>query len=420
MTDPAPAVSHRREALLTASASVFSAAFAGIASIVIARELGVFLRGEWAAIFALATLVGTLAAFGLPAAAGYAAARVPERERASLVESALWMSLGLGLLAAGVYLVVAEISPPGSSAEATIAAGAGIALFTVTQAVAHQVVLTTVSLRWFAALQVVPAAAGLVGVLALVAVGTLDLLGVVVIYIGRAALGSLVGLGALLYGRVMQRGVLMGPRHMLKILRPYAGYAFFTFGIFSLAIIVQRVDILLVEGYLGSTDAGLYAVGIQIIDLMLLVPGALGFLAFRGAARSSPEHWGRAMRALRWVAVVQLTCAIAIFVFAEDVLRVVFGEEYVAGADALRWLMPAAVFLGLQSVVSNYVAGRGRPRSVAAAWAAGAVIGIGLNLLLIPVYGVEAAAATLSLAYLAIFVLHLPALRAVRPSAPAT
>ena len=411
--------SHRADALLTAAGSVGTAVFAGLASIVIARELGVFLRGEWGAIFALATLVGTLAAFGLPAAAGYAAARVPTRERATLVESALWMSVVLGVLAAGLYLLVIQVSPPGTGSETTIAAGAGIALFTVLQAVTQQVVLTVSSLRWFAAAQVVPAVAALIGVLALAAVDKLDLRAVVVIYIARAALASLVGLGALLYGRIMRRGVTVGPRRMFRILRPYAGYAVLTFGIFSLAVIVQRVDILLVEGYLGSRDAGLYAVGIQVIDLMMLVPGALGFLAFRGAARSSPEHWGRALRALRWVAVIQLAAGAIVFLFAEDVLRVVFGDEYADGAATLRWLMPAAVFLGLQSVISNYVAGRGRPRSVVAAWGAGAVIGIGLNLIVIPAYGVEAAAATLSLAYLVILLLHLIALRAVRPSAPA-
>ena len=52
---------------------------------------------------------------------------------------------------------------------------------------------------------------------------------------------------------------------------------------------VQRVDVLLVNGYEGSHAAGLYAVAVQFADLLLVVPAALGLVVFRRGA-SAPRR----------------------------------------------------------------------------------------------------------------------------------
>jgi O-antigen/teichoic acid export membrane protein len=77
------------------------------------------------------------------------------------------------------------------------------------------------------------------------------------------------------------------------------------------------------------------------------------------------------------------------------------------------------VLLGLQSVISNYVASRGRPRAVLVAWTASAVFGIAADLWAIPQFGIAGAAAVSSLSYLLVLLLHVQALLALRPSAGA-
>jgi O-antigen/teichoic acid export membrane protein len=118
---------------------------------------------------------------------------------------------------------------------------------------------------------------------------------------------------------------------------------------------------------------------------------------------------------VRWTLVIQTVCAGALFVFAPKVVSVVYGARFGSSVVAVRWLMPGAVMLGAQTVISNYIASRGRPRSVLVAWAVGAALGVGLNLLFIPAYGIAGAAAVSSLAYTVILALHLVALQAVRP-----
>ncbi len=128
----------------------------GIASVLIARGLGVTGRGRWAVISSLAVVVGTVASTGLPVAAAYAAARLRGSERERLVRSALTGAAGFGLIAAVVYLIPAAVIRPPASTVA-IAVGCAIPLATVLYGVAHQLTLTTASMRWFALAQLLAA-----------------------------------------------------------------------------------------------------------------------------------------------------------------------------------------------------------------------------------------------------------------------
>jgi O-antigen/teichoic acid export membrane protein len=77
------------------------------------------------------------------------------------------------------------------------------------------------------------------------------------------------------------------------------------------------------------------------------------------------------------------------------------------------------VLLGAQSVISNYVAGRGQAPRVVSAWLSAAVLGIGLDLIVIPLAGIVGAAVVSSLSYLVVLGMHVRALRDLRPARPA-
>jgi O-antigen/teichoic acid export membrane protein len=398
-----------RDSLMTGAGSVGTIALSGLATIVIARELGPSRRGDWAAIFSLATLVATIAGLGLPAAGGYGAAQLRGEARQRFVIGVVWVSCGLGLSCAAVYLVVAEVARPGHGPTSAIAGGSVIAAVTLVQNVVAQLALATARLRWFVIAQLVPAAGTLTAIALLAGLHRLTLVAVVVVYAARATGASFLAVAGLVEARVIAPRARASPR----ILRPYLSYALMTFATLSLTQIVQRVDVLLVAGLRGSRQAGLYAVAVQLLELLIVVPGALGFVLFRRSARSSHRHWEDAMRALRWTVSIQTVAAAVLFAAAPEVVSIVFGAGYRDSVAAVRWLMPGAVMLGAQTVASNYIAGRGRPRSVLVAWGAGAIVGVGLNILVIPVDGIAGAAAVSSLALGVVFALHLVALRTV-------
>jgi O-antigen/teichoic acid export membrane protein len=391
----------------------------GIASILIARGLGVTARGRWAVISSLAVLVATVASTGLPAAAAYAAASLRGGGRERLVRAALTGAAGFGLLAAVVYLVVAAVIRPPASTVAVVV-GCAIPLATVAYGVAHQLTLTTASMRWFALAQLVAAIGTLIAVVVLYVAGTLTVLAVVGVSAGGQALGAGMSLAGLRMSGSVGARWLTVPTTAMRVLRPYLAYALITFATLSLTQIVQRVDVLLVSGYRGPHAAGLYAVAVQITDLMLVVPAALGLVMFRRGARSNPEHYSDAISVLRWVGLFAVVAAIFALLIASWIIPLVFGSAYRGSIAPLRIMLPGVVAFSLQSVLSQYLAGRGRPRIVLVAWLTGAVVGVTADLIVIPADGIAGAAVVSSVSYLIVTGLHFRALRRMRPGAGAT
>lgn len=404
------------EAVLTSVGTLGSTGLAGLASILVARELGVNGRGTWAVISSLAVLVGTFATLGLPQAAGYAAARLHGEDRWSLIDAAMRVGLGLSLLGAGIYAVASLVTTPEHVGHAVVLAGAAIAAGVVFAHLIQGIVLTAASLPWFVAVQVVPSMAVLITVVVISMAGTLRVGEMVVISALSLTLAAVVGVIGLGRSGAL-RSIRFGLRRdrSFNILRPYVGFGLLTMATVAMTQVVQRIDILLVGNMRGTRDAGLYAVAVQFGDLLLVVPSALGSLVFRRGARASEGHYEDAMRALRWTSISGVLAAGFVAAAAGPLIDTLFGVAYTGSRSALLWLLPGVVLLGVQSVVSSYVASRGRPRSVLIAWGTAAVVGLGLDVIVIPRYGIVGAAAVSSLSYLVVLALHVSALRAVRP-----
>ncbi len=394
-------------------------ALSGVTSIVIARTLGATRRGEWAVITSLAMLVGTGASLGLPAAAGFGAARTRDADRQRFVQAALVASVLLAILAFGVYAIASKVIAPAGVDRRVVLLGGALAAASLLFAVTHQIALTTSPLVWFALAQVLPALALLTGV---VAVGhELAIESLILLSAGVTMLGAALSLGGVISQRALGARLLMRRAvELVETLRPQISFAALTFGTVALTVVVQRVDVLLVAGLRDSRQAGLYAVAVQFGDVLLVVPGAIGFLVFRLGAVSAVGHWDQTVALARATLLISVAGAAVMALAAPTLVSVLFGSQYAPSVPAVRWLLPGVVLLGLQSVISNYIASRGRPRAVLVAWLLAAALGIGLDLVAIPALGISGAAAVSSVSYLAVVALHLRALRDARPQSVPT
>jgi O-antigen/teichoic acid export membrane protein len=405
----------RLDAVVTAGGMLGTTFLAGLTSLLITRGLTQAERGAWGVVGATATLAATIGSLGLPVAASYAAARAESAERAALVRAACVGGAVLGVLASLAAFVVLVISRPEGVPFWALAVGGALAGLLLLHQVTQQLTLTALSTFWFALSAAIPAAVMLVVILGLVLAGDLDVPNVAVASGATTTLGTAIALGGLVSAGLWARD-RMSPRGIADTLRPYLGYALLTSATLGVTHVVQKIDVLLVNGFKGADDAGLYVVAVQYGDLLLVLPGALGLVMFRRGARSSEGHWEDVLRVLRWTALFGLAAAAVSAVIAPWILELLFGPAYRESSTALRLLLPGVVLLGLQSVISNYVASRGRPRAVLVAWTASAVFGLVADLWAIPHYGIDGAAAVSSLSYLLVLLLHLQALRALRPA----
>lgn len=102
----------------------------------------------------------------------------------------------------------------------------------------------------------------------------------------------------------------------------------------------------------------------------------------------------RSAEALRVALVIGLPSAAGLWVLSPEIARLLFSAAGSGAAVPLRWLAPAALFLGLQQTTAGALQGLGRPGLPVRHFMFGAVLKVGLTFLLAarPEYGLRGAA----------------------------
>lgn len=194
-------------------------------------------------------------------------------------------------------------------------------------------------------------------------------------------------------------------------LRGYAGniLAFFNY----------RLDMLLVNGYLGPADVGIYSVSVRFAELLWYLPNAASFVLFPRVAASRPEE-ARAFtpRVLRATMVLTSIGALLFALLGQPLILWIYSPTFADAYWPLLLLLPGVVLLGGGRVLTNAIAGRGQPHYNSLCFGLGFLLTVALDLLLIPRYGVSGASVASSLAYGAIFVSSLYFYRRVSRQTP--
>jgi O-antigen/teichoic acid export membrane protein len=101
----------------------------------------------------------------------------------------------------------------------------------------------------------------------------------------------------------------------------------------------------------------------------------------------------------RYCLLLTLPFSFAALFFATPILRILFGTSFVIGANALRILSLGMIFLTLAQVNFSVLNGIGKPKEVTKIVVFAAVFNTVLNLVLIPLMGINGAALTTTLSY---------------------
>lgn len=169
-----------------------------------------------------------------------------------------------------------------------------------------------------------------------------------------------------------------------------------------------RVDLLIVTGFLGFAAAGHYVVAFTAVELLWVVPNALGVVLFPRVAASTVGGNEQAVETtaqiVRLTTLLLLAFAVAGAAMAPLVVPLVFSSQFQASVVPLELLVPGVVLFGLGKVLSADLAGRGRPGITTLANALGLLVMVALDLVMIPSMGVPGAALASSIAYAVVFV----------------
>jgi len=363
--------------------------------VLIARRLGPSAQGIVAVGLAAALILVQLGSLGLVTANPAWTARSPNGVSQIIVNSA-WWAAALGLACAAVALGIWVLVP---SAVPGLTGGQALLIALSVPFALGSLLLQAILLGEgrAIAMNVADVALSVITVGLVWAVLHTDHAG------PSAALAAALSqypVGVALYVALLRRHRPFPSRPDLGLAGPMLRYGLRIYAATIVAYLVVRADLLLVNAFLGSRQAGLYSTSVTFAQGLYLVPMAIGLNLFVRVARGSrAELTGAVFGTL--VVPYGLVC-VAVGLAANVLVPDIFGHAYTGSVLLLRWLLPGTFALGLLTILSYHFAGIGYPTMSIVLWVAGLVANLVLNIVLIPAYGTVMASVTSSLCYLAI------------------
>ncbi len=169
-----------------------------------------------------------------------------------------------------------------------------------------------------------------------------------------------------------------------------------------LAFVNNRADMFLIGFFVGPAAVGIYAVAVNIVEKLWLFSGAVSTVLLpRLSQLSGDEEKRNVLTPLiaRWSLWATLAAALGLTVMGQLIVSLLFGEAFLQAYSVIVWLLPGVVLGACSMVLANDMAARGRPDlNLATSWIS-VLINIGGNIVLIPRFGIEGAAAATSFAY---------------------
>jgi O-antigen/teichoic acid export membrane protein len=126
----------------------------------------------------------------------------------------------------------------------------------------------------------------------------------------------------------------------------------------ALIAVLQNVDVIVIRHQVDDAAAGAYAAAAVAAKIVVWTAVGVGLYVIPGAAvRAVEGHDPRPvlLRALGVVAMVAAPALALMLVVPETIMRIGFGAEYVAGADALPLLGLAMTTLAMTYLAANFL-----------------------------------------------------------------
>jgi len=164
----------------------------------------------------------------------------------------------------------------------------------------------------------------------------------------------------------------------------------------------HRIDMLLINGYLGPTSVGFYSIAVSLTEQLWIISQAASNILFPKIAAEQNEHKRKEItplvaRSVLWITVV---VGMVVFVLAHWIIELLYSVSFIEAVQPLRALLPGIIALSVGRVLTNDIAGRGFPILNTYVSGVSLITNVVLNIVWIPRYGIVGAAWASTVSYL--------------------
>ncbi|MEA2588678.1 MAG: hypothetical protein QOH66_1605 [Actinomycetota bacterium] len=384
------------------------------ASVVIARTGGAAAVGNYSLLRLLPWLAGRLLSCGMPSCITYFLAG-PSRDNPRLRPTIIALTLGAGAVGTGVWILLAHVLQDSlfHTMAVNLIAFAGIAVFTQLSVTTTKACLQgegdLTGMNWAIFLEellFVPAfgiawAAGLRGT------------GAVILALVLADMATT----AWICLRLSRHNFFARGLPSVRLARQLASFgARSQIGDF-LWLTSLRLDFAFVTFFAGPVTLGIYAVASRVAELLRLVPVAFAWVLFPSYAKDGKSlALPKARALLPRATLITMAAATPLALGSYVFIPVLYGPAFRPAILPTEILICGLATIGVTGVIGPFLRGIGRPGLESLAVGAGAVLTLGLDVVLIPRHHAAGAAVASSVAYLTTTALLLIAFFRVRRS----
>jgi len=170
-----------------------------------------------------------------------------------------------------------------------------------------------------------------------------------------------------------------------------------------------RIDQYMIAMLLNPTQVGYYAIAVNLTNLLLKIPDATGTVLFpRLAGAGDRDAHAVTSRVCRNTLFISILAGLGVCAVSPIAIKVLFGDQYYPDALwPLILLMPGIVAASATRVLGSFLFSQGKVLYTTIATAVALGMTIALDLIAVPLFEVEGAAAVSSISYVAALIVTL-------------
>lgn len=172
--------------------------------------------------------------------------------------------------------------------------------------------------------------------------------------------------------------------------------------------IYAKIDQVLILHYMDSATVGIYGVAVKLTQIWAFLPGLIItslFPAIINARNNNFVLYANRFKKLSLISILAtIIIAVPLYVFAPFIIKIIFGEAFMAASPVLRIYLWTSIAITLVVLSQHYLIAEKLNRIFLYTSIIGAVINILLNIILIPAFGAKGSAVGTLISYISVFI----------------
>ena len=175
--------------------------------------------------------------------------------------------------------------------------------------------------------------------------------------------------------------------------------------------VLNKSDIYIVTGFLGASAAGIYQTNYSLVATAFTM---LSAAVMRGHYPTILRIWSEGRKeeanqlvsaAARFYLILAVPAVVGVGMLSDVIAKSLYAPEYFAGHSVMVWVALAMMTLGLTEYNIKPWEMNAKTKCIFSRSLIGGIVNVGLNMLLVPVFGYMTAAVTTFLGFLVYFLL---------------